>query len=262
MARLGERPDFDLNVTSLAPLMLEVGAGRVAWQERAIRLGLGAQDGTRYANAQVDDYHQGGAAFCWRPPLRLQVEARFSHGVGELRGTAGFGFWNDPFGMTGKPRLDLPRTLWFFCAGPPSDLPLAVGVPGRGWKAATLDARRWEALAALPSAPLVVPMLRIPWLYRWWWPRVQRRLRIGEAVVPVDLQAWHRYEIEWGVAQCRFWVDGLLILHLPFAPGGPMGLVAWIDNQYMEMTPQGRFRHGVVMAQAQWLEIRQLQIVR
>ncbi|MCC6166858.1 MAG: hypothetical protein IT329_06475 [Caldilineaceae bacterium] len=230
-------------------------------QDRTVRLEIGAQEGTHYANAQADDYHQGGARFRWRPPLRLQVEARFSHGAEELRGTAGFGFWNDPFGMAGRARWDLPRTLWFFFAGPPSDLPLAAGVAGRGWKAATLDARRWGALATLPAAPLIAPMLRIHRLYHWWWRRVQRRLRIGEALIPVDLRAWHHYEIEWGVAQCRFWVDDRLLLSLPFAPGGPMGLVTWIDNQFMVMTPQGRFRHGVVAAEAQWLEIRALRII-
>lgn len=258
-----EQSDFDLLAAPPAPLMLEVGTGRVTRGAHGVRLEIGAQTGARYANAQVDDYHQGGAAFRWRPPLRLEVEARFSHGADELRGTAGFGFWNDPFGMTGKARLDLPRAIWFFFAGPPSDLALAAGVPGHGWKAATLDAQRWEALALLPSAQLVVPLLRLSKVYRWLWPRVQRRLRIGEAAIPVDLRAWHRYQIMWGGAQCQFRVDDLPVLSLPFAPGGPMGLVAWIDNQTMVVTPQGRFRQGVIPVQeAQWLDIRDLRITR
>lgn len=260
MCEAGEPMNFDLHVAPLAPLMLEVGTGRVSRREGAVHLEIGAQGAMGYSNAQVDDSHDGGAAFRWRPPLRLLVEARFSHNFNDLRGTAGFGFWNDPFGMTGRARLDLPRALWFFFAGPPSDLPLAVGVPGRGWKAATLDARRWEALATLPAVPWIVPMLRVPRLYRWWWPRVQRRLRIGETMISVDLCDWHRYEVEWGVAHCRFWVDERTVLSLPFAPGGPMGLVAWIDNQFMVMAPQGRFRHGAVAAQGQWLQLRRLRI--
>jgi hypothetical protein len=81
-------------------------------------------------------------------------------------------------------------------------------------------------------------------------------------MVASDLRTWHRYEIEWGTAQCRFSVDGVPVLSLPFAPGGPMGLVAWIDNQTMVATPQGRFRHGVAATQAQWLELRDLQITQ
>ncbi|MFC1975316.1 hypothetical protein ACFLXQ_02830, partial [Chloroflexota bacterium] len=57
---------------------------------------------SRYTDAQIDDY-QGlpRVHFLWRPPLQMTVQARFSHPAGELSGTAGFGFWNDPFMMTG-----------------------------------------------------------------------------------------------------------------------------------------------------------------
>jgi hypothetical protein len=39
-----------------------------------------------------------------------------------------------------------------------------------------------------------------------------------------------------------------------------MGLVVWIDNQFMVATPQGRFRHGAVATDYQWLDIGALRI--
>lgn len=182
---------FDLLRMPLDALRHETGSGRVGRSPEGIRLAMGAPEGGRYHNAQVDDYHQaGGGQQRWGPPLHLRVQARFSHDRSELHGTAGFGFWNDPFGMTQSGRLRLPRALWFFFGGPATDLPLAYGVPGQGWKAATLDTLRGGALALLPVAPLAVPLLNIPALYRRMWPRVQRRLRIGEALVPAAMDDW------------------------------------------------------------------------
>ncbi|MBS3785005.1 MAG: hypothetical protein KGY78_11235, partial [Anaerolineae bacterium] len=102
---------------------------------------------TDYTNAQIDDY-QGlpRGRFPWRPPLRLALRARFSHPEGELRGTAGFGFWNDPFLMTEQRVPTLPRAVWFFYGSSPSDMKLDLKTVGHGWKAATIDALRPIAL--------------------------------------------------------------------------------------------------------------------
>ena len=128
-----------------------VGGGEVMPRGDGVRLTLPSLDGRRYADAQVDDY-RGEGELRWRPPLRLTLRARFSHDAANLRGTAGFGFWNDPFGMTGRWRLRLPQTVWFFFAAPPSDLRLTTHAPGYGWKAATLDAGRWQARLLVPLA--------------------------------------------------------------------------------------------------------------
>src|SRR5690606_11357716 len=95
----------------------------------------------RYTNAQVDDYaNLPRRAFRWRPPLCLRLRARFSHEPDALRGTAGFGFWNDPFLMTGW-RMPAPSGVaWFFFASPPADMPLAPSVPGQGGKASPIRA--------------------------------------------------------------------------------------------------------------------------
>ncbi|HXF63385.1 MAG TPA: class I SAM-dependent methyltransferase, partial [Caldilineaceae bacterium] len=254
-------PSFSLEHTHLAEARHEVGNGRVMATGAGVRLALAANDGARYHNAQLDDYYGSGAPhFRWYPPLRLRVQARFSHDADGLHGTAGFGFWNDPFAMTGSHAWRLPRSLWFFFGSPPNNLPLAMGVPGHGWKAATLDAKRWSAVALAPAAPLGMLLMRSKPLYRLLWPEHQRILHIGEALVPARMDEWHEYEIIWEPGRTTFRVDGSTLLALPFAPGGPMGLVVWIDNQYMVATPQGRFRHGLLATGDQWLELKELTI--
>ena len=161
-----------------------VAAGAVVRGAEGVRLLNFAGDGRSYTNAQLDDYQTlARRDFCWRPPLRLYVRARFSHEAGRFRGTAGFGFWNDPFLMTGWRWPALPRALWFFFASPPADMALTLDVPGWGWKAAVIDAARPVALRWLPLAPLLGPALRSRTLHRWLWPRLQRDLGIAEAPV-------------------------------------------------------------------------------
>ena len=77
----------------------------------------------RYTNAQIDDYASLPCAFRWpaaasSPPLPI-----FAIEPDRLRGTAGFGFWNDPFLMTGWRMPAPPSVAWFFFASPPSDMP-------------------------------------------------------------------------------------------------------------------------------------------
>lgn len=210
-----------------------------------------------YVNAQLDDYQQlARRHFRWSPPLTLTVRARFSASADQLTGTAGFGFWNDPFGMSGRRWPSLPRALWCFFAAPPSNLALARAVPGWGWKAAAIDAWRWPALALLPAAPIGFPLMRIPALYRRLWPIAQKAIGVCEAPIRTSMAEWHEYRIEWGERSAQIVVDGQVVLGCSTSPRGPLGLVIWFDNQMMVVTPQGQFRHGIVTtAQEQWMEI-------
>jgi len=215
-----------------------------------------------YTDAQIDDY-QGLARhrFPWRPPLTLTVRARFSHPDEELSGTAGFGFWNDPFMMTGKRMPTLPRAIWFFYASPPSNMKLDLHTPGRGWKAATIDALRWPFLLLLPTAPAAIPLMNVRRLYRALWPLGQRAIGVSEATVEAEMTDWHTYVIEWGVRRARFLVDGVLLLDGARSPRGPLGFVVWLDNQYAIVTPWGRFGYGLLNAPGvQWMELDTLII--
>ena len=235
----------------------QTGGGQLIVGEGGLRLVLAGARQTRYADAQIDDYAGlPRREFPWRPPLRMTVRARAS---GPLLGTAGFGFWNNPFSpLGGSPAL--PAAIWFFHAAPPSDMPLAQGVPGHGWKAATIDT---TAARALRWAPLALPVtLANQWgaLRRRVWPRVQRDLCIAEAPVAPPTEAWRSYVLEWRDDRARFLIDGGLVLESGCAPRGPLGFVAWVDNQWMVATPRGRFGWGLSDAPVQWLELAEMRI--
>jgi hypothetical protein len=220
----------------------------------------------QYTDAQLDDY-QGlpRRRFPWRPPLRLTIRARFSHPVGDgssgLKGTAGFGFWNDPFLMTGMRTPTLPRAIWFFYASPPSNMKLDLDVPGYGWKAATIDAMRPVALLLAPFAPLAVLLMNLRPIYRVLWPLIQRAVNVQEAALDVDMTEWHTYSLEWGTRQAHFSLDGTTVLENVPSPRGPLGFVMWIDNQYMVVTPRGRLGWGLLdIPGRQWMEASWLSI--
>lgn len=236
-----------------------VGNGSLRLSEQGLVLANEGAIDTAYTNAQIDDYQYSRRHnFSWRPPLTFSIRARFSE---QVTGTAGFGFWNDPFMMTGARWPTLPRAIWFFYSAPPSNMALAQGIRGWGWKAATIDAWRWSFLALAPVAPIALPLMRLRLLYRLLWPIAQRAIHVSEAHITAPMTDWHVYTLVWSVKQARFLVDDTLILSCTTPPSGPLGLVIWLDNQYMEITPQGRFRHGLVSKEArQWMIVDWLQI--
>lgn len=224
-----------------------------------------------YGDAQIDDYGRVAVTghtprfsrrhYPWRPGVTLHVRARFSHPISALVGTAGFGFWNAPFGDPTVRWPALPQATWFFYASPPSDLPLAPAGPGQGWFAATLDATTRQALLLAPLAPFVLLLNQVKGLRRRIWPAIQRRLGISYTQIDEDITQWHSYDLRWFPEGCVFAVDGKPLLETSHAPRGPLGFVCWLDNQYMVMRANGRFRWGTLSTpEDQWLEVTDLQI--
>lgn len=238
---------------------LQQGNGRILLTESGLRLLTVNAQQNQYHNAQIDDYgNLARSHFPWRPPLRLTVQARFPT---PLAGTAGFGFWNNPFSPVGGTVPALPAALWFFHASQPSNMVPALGVPGYGWKAACIDLTTREALAWAPLALPVILLNRVPRLYRRIWPRVQRALRVSESAMGRLHSEWRRYTIEWKTSYARLAVDGTTVLETDRPPAGPLGFVAWVDTQWLIMTPQGQFGWGLLpVPEAQWMELGMLRI--
>ncbi|MDJ0756801.1 MAG: family 16 glycosylhydrolase [Ardenticatenaceae bacterium] len=214
-----------------------------------------------YANAQIDDYSgRPRRAYPWHPGVELRIRARFSKPLDQLQGTAGFGFWNAPFGDPNLRTPALPQAIWFFMGGPQNNFPLNPHGPGRGFYAATLDAARWRALAMAPLAPAVVLLNRLPRFLHTVWPQVQKRLGMSYLQLnEIDLTRWHTYQIRWDPDESTFLIDGQIVQQTRQSPQGPLGFVCWIDNQYLQVTPTGKVAAGTVKtAGEQRLEISQL----
>ena len=234
-----------------------LGAGSVNDGEGQISLTLPPAEASAYHDAQISDY-SGRAGFLNRPPLRLRLRARAE---GALRGTAGFGFWNHAF-LPGQRGFRLPQAIWFFFAGPPNDMALAKGLPGSGWKAAVINARDWRFYALLPFAPLGFLLMRHRFLYDSLWPLGQRALGVSESLLdPALLLDFHTYAIEWRDDQAVFLVDDAVALRAPVRIQAALGFIAWIDNQYAIVTPQGKFGWGLLdIPTAQSLHLRDLRV--
>jgi len=238
-----------------------VGQGRVEDAPGALRLLTEDAAAGRLADAQLDDYHgRDRSALRWRPPLRLVVRARWSHGASGLVGTTGFGFWNDPLDARGH-FAAAPAHLWFFHASAPSRVRPRAGATDRGLVA---GAMRGGAVprAALRAGGLA---LRVPGV-----ARLAARLgerRVGGADVPLppdlDLVGWHEYRLDWDASGARFAVDGQPVATLApgLVPRGPLGFVAWVDNNWLALGDDGRLRGGRLAAPGrQWLDLAEVAI--
>jgi hypothetical protein len=238
---------------------------------------LDSATANRYSNAQIDDYSGRSARhYPWRPPLRLAVRARASHPAasatpaGEqsrtagdwLRGTAGFGFWNAPLTLA-RGGMRLPDAVWFFAASPPSQMALTPGDVGYGWKAQVVHSHRWGALAAAPPLALTALWARVSGDERaaaQWMRRLTGAQEYQLDPDQANLRAWHDYTLEWRADQARFAVDGREVFVAPDPPAGPLGFVAWVDNQYAIVTPRGELRFGALDCPPQWLELASVSI--
>lgn len=258
--------------------MTEVGHGTVIRAPGKLTMQVAPTPNNRYSNAQITDYDYRTFEFRWQPPLRMTVQARFETSPPNplsiaiergrkdaplgLVGTAGFGFWNHPFSPDVARHFSRPQAVWFFFASAPSNMQLAKSVPGSGWKAAAIDARRWQFLALLPFAPVGVLLMRIPALYDRLWAIGQRAIGVSERLLDAAL-LWktHTYTLDWRADGITFSVDGETIHEADHAPRGKLGFIAWIDNQYAIVTPQGHFGSGMVgVGQSQSLMLESILI--
>lgn len=238
------------------------GSGSVYRRPGALHLGLQSDEAnTTYHNAQITEYAPTQKDFQFRAPLTLKVQAYSSLHPNNMKGTAGFGFWNHPFSPDQK-GWGLPQTLWFFFSGSQSNMALAKDVAGNGWKTATMDAKRGLARVLLPLAPLAMPLMRVKSLYNALYPIGQSALGVSEAVLDAELlQSLHTYEIEWRKNGAIFRIDDEIVHQTNHAPQGALGFIAWMDNQFAIVTPQGHLQMGLVpVEKTQSLVIEKIEI--
>jgi hypothetical protein len=244
---------------------VEISGGLVSTSDGSIHLELPATD-HGYADAQVDDYSgMRRRDFPWRPPLRLSLSARASSP--HPTGTLGFGFWNDPFsfslGQGGAARRlpAPPQALWFFYGSPPNDMRFLSDMPSDGWKASSLRSPWVPSVLLAPAALAAAALAQIKPVRR---PVMRMALGMvvaAEAPIETPLEAWERYALSWTEGEARFYVGDEEILVAPHPPSGPLGFVAWIDNQFAVASPEGGFRFGVLpTSTSQWLDLRDLRI--
>jgi hypothetical protein len=243
---------------------LEAGGGRVEQRGAVTRFVIPPTNVHMYADAQWDDhYGLSRAKFPNRPPLRLALRARFSHEADGLGGTAGFGFWNNPFTLFGGGFLASPNCLWYFAASPPNDQYLCDGVPGRGWKAATLNTGKWPGWLVAPAAAPAVLLTRLPGLGRPIMKLARRMIKAHERLLEVNMTEWHEYELLWEETEAVFRVDGVEVHHSPAPPAPPLGFIMWIDNQYAVASESGDFRFGLVAHKDErWMEIDNFSLLK
>lgn len=235
-----------------------VGHGNIEHQPGILRLVLeGAEEG-QLSDAELDD-HRTVPRFrlAWTPPLRMTVRARMSHRAGEMLGTAGFGFWNDPFDWVGNVQAP-PNALWFFYASPQSDMAFAHGIRGHGWKAALLNGGRADKL----TMALGNFVFRLPGMSKLVFRLAQTRIHAYEQVLDdVALTDWHEYRIDWLSHEARFFVDGVEVFRAPNPPTVPLGFVAWVDNNAAAMGPGREFAFKrIAIPQRQWMELARVTI--
>lgn len=256
---------------------LEQGGGQVASGDDGFGLSIVPQQSEEaggrhmarsfsgYQNAQLDDYGTGARKTLQEvAPVTLSLVARFCWENCELPvGTAGFGFWNIPYGGGGRLPV-LPTAIWFFYGGPESNMDFSVDVPGNGWKAAVIHAHHPLAYALLPLGLPGMLLMHSRALYRLLWPMAERLFNISEKALPVEFMTEaHAYTIQWQEDDVKFRIDNEVVHHVSMRCTSKLGFVAWIDNQYLVATPRGRLKWGTSpVLGRQTMQIRNLQLHR
>ena len=246
---------------------LSAGASAAATVEGGWRLEIPPGPQGQYRLAQLDDYSSlKRDRFPWQAPVSFSLMARVSSAF--IPGTWGFGFWNDPFSLSlgfggGSRRFPaLPNTAWYFFASPQNYLSLRDDAPARGNLVQTFLSPKVPALL-LAMGSIGLPLMAFRRIARAMRRVLRTVVRDDSYALTHDLKTWHRYALVWEDDQVTFLVDGTTTFSTVVIPAGQLGLVIWIDNQFLSFTPDGRLGYGrLACNKPAWLEIKDLEVVR
>ena len=88
-----------------------------------------------------------------------------------------------------------------------------------------------------------------------------RMVRGGDVPLTADLTTWREYELVWRADGVTIAVDGVTLGQVAAAPTGPLGFVAWMDNQWAALRDNGTMAGGyLAVAAPQWLDIARIEI--
>ncbi|MCC7162826.1 MAG: hypothetical protein IT331_10070 [Anaerolineae bacterium] len=237
-----------------------VGNSAIELSPGIARLVVDGAVANELSDAEIDDHRTAPRwDLRWTPPLTLTVRARFSHPAGELLGTAGFGFWNDPFDWSGNVQAP-PNALWFFYASRQSDMSFVRGMRGHGLRAGFLNGGKRDAvMMALGNA-----LFKMPGMDKVIFSAAEKLMGAEEQLLDeIDMTQWHEYKIEWGVKEAVFWVDAQEKFRAKNPPTVPLGFVAWIDNNATTMGPGKEFSfQRVPVPMREWMELSYVKIER
>lgn len=235
-----------------------IGHANIENEPGIIRFVVDGAEAGQLSDAELDDHRTAPRhKLRWQPPLRMTVRARMSHRVGEMLGTAGFGFWNDPFDWVGNVQVP-PSAVWFFYGSPQNDMSFVRGVRGNGWKAAMLNGGRSNAL----EMALGNFIFRLPGMSKLVFALAETRIQAREVVLDdVAITDWHEYRIDWLEREANFFVDNVQVLHTLNPPTMPLGFVAWVDNNAASIGPGREFAFNrIAIPQRQWMELAHVRI--
>ena len=240
-----------------------INGGRVEREGDLLRLIIPPASSAGYTDAQLDDYeHDLPREFVNTPPQQLRIRARFSHPTGAMKGTAGFGFWNHPFTREGGV-IEAPQNVWFFYGSPESNMQLAKGVPGNGFKAASLSSPLPSVEGRGVGASLTKALmlagnlaLKLPGVSTLAMNVARNFIAANEVLLNTDITQWHDYAIDWLPDETIFCVDGQTVMRAARSPHSALGFVAWVDNYRATATPDGQYEFAYVdVPELQWMEM-------
>ena len=88
-----------------------------------------------------------------------------------------------------------------------------------------------------------------------------RVIHEDSSLLSYEVTRWHSYKLELDLEIVRFQVDDETLFSTETTPKGPLGLVFWIDNQYLAFPPDGKLAFGTLENyETAYLEIQKIKL--